>query len=254
MNVVTSALDANIDDVDGMKSASHSEMFMQNTLISRTISIISCFTFPFPSFSQSVVIANMRMWVRIYLRCEMRGLKIKTEHHRTIFNKQMFSPCDIPVKHFLPSSFKTLFFFLLIRLFLFLALSHLFILLCSKDCNIFHFMCRIRHKPFWWSEIKSISYMFFMWKFMTLGFVRFCFILFFFILKCLLAFYLISKLKKFSGKMDVVFKGFKDFPSSSLLSHKNWMEIKSSLIWILTYDKVEDINWLSEWERRLSGE
>lgn len=24
--------------------------------------------------------------------------------------------------------------------------------------NVFHFMCRIRRKPFWWSEIKSISY------------------------------------------------------------------------------------------------
>lgn len=26
--------------------------------------------------------------------------------------------------------------------------------------NVFHFMCRIRRKPFWWSERKSISNMF----------------------------------------------------------------------------------------------
>lgn len=37
------------DEENGWKSASHPEMFMQNTLISHAISIISCFTFPLPS-------------------------------------------------------------------------------------------------------------------------------------------------------------------------------------------------------------
>lgn len=33
-------------------------------------------------------------------------------------------------------------------------------LISLPNRNIFQFMCRIRRKPFWWSEIKSISYTF----------------------------------------------------------------------------------------------
>lgn len=65
----------------------------------------------------------------------------KKQHHRTIFN------FTTNVFHQMTCQHSALHFFTLFSR-----------RLISLPRNIFQFMCRIRRKPFWWSEIKSISY------------------------------------------------------------------------------------------------